>query len=155
MRKHVCGGLRDIPDNGWKNGSPDSKKQRSGRVRRFAVNNGGGVPHGSVPAVRVLSVATLYESDLIGRASVTEFRRLLLIWEDSLLHAHGMYGRALPSLKMESQKGSGYTSTSGQLEAIADNSRSTALQSSGLSGRGMRISSPYVLPLDSHREGTL
>lgn len=46
MRKHVCGGLRDIPDNGWKNGSPYSKKQRSGRVRRFAVNNGGGVPHG-------------------------------------------------------------------------------------------------------------
>ena len=47
-----------------------------------------------------------------------------------LLHAHGMYGRALPSIKKESQKGSGYTSTSGQLEAIADNSRSTALQSS-------------------------
>ena len=53
---------------------------------------------GSVPAVRVLSVATLYESDLIGRASVTEFRRLLLIWEDSLLHAHWMHGRlSLPS----------------------------------------------------------
>lgn len=31
----------------------------------------------------------------------------------------------------ESQKGSGYTSTSGQLEAIADNSRSTALHFSG------------------------
>ena len=56
----------------------------------------------------------------------------LYCWDNRvLLHAHGMYGRALPSLKMESQKGSGYTSTSGQLEAIADNSRSTALQSSG------------------------
>ena len=34
--------------------------------------------------------------------------------------------------RKESQKGSGYTSTSGQLEAIADNSRSTALQTSKL-----------------------
>ncbi len=82
VRKHVCGGLRDIPDNGWKNGSPYSKKQRSERVRRFAVNNGGGVPYGSVPAVRV---------------SKHGFKRLLLTSQDGCNSPEAAHCRVAPN----------------------------------------------------------
>ena len=58
----------------------------------------------------------------IGLVSIMGFHR-----ED--IHGNCVRAEVPPDL-LESQKGSGYISTSGQLEAIADNSRSTALQSS-------------------------
>ena len=58
----------------------------------------------------------------IGLPSILGFHR-----ED--IHGNCVRAEVPPDL-LESQKGSGYISTSGQLEAIADNSRSTALQSS-------------------------
>ena len=69
-------------------------------------------------------------TDRIKLAAIGESR-------NSAWHVSGFERRAIARycgarFLKESQKGSGYTSTSGQLEAIADNSRSTALQSSEL-----------------------